>query len=572
MNVVESEPNENLVSIDTDTNIWSFNSSYNNWICNNFSTDNATSGSYANSTIGYIFGKPKMNVTGCGYAKGWMRHSIEWDCPVDNESGIINVSYEYGALAYLRVNGSGYAYAKLMLTCFIDNLQYEIIIYNNTINETIEFANFSSNSIANWSKNLTLSNKTYNIGVNASFEIEYTGNDSESTTWLTLNVPDTKSEGGDGETEYWAILIGVDCMWTEPDTYHIPFNESVQQMKKILLVSDPDRWKEENIIVLTNEEATWTNIIGALLLLDLKDDGDDTSLVYYTGHGSRVEDIIPLDEEDGLDEFLTTYWTNKRWAGIWDDLLDWLLDRLDSENVAVIIDACYSGGMIDNNASTWITEFSSELNQDKRVIVTSCGENETAGVYPCDGLMFSHFFMEGLQGVADNSSKCELGNDNDIVSIEEAFNYSGPKYEEYMGCTPVIYDSNNTIEIELTNVELPPSIPTLYGNNIAISQPNTIFVFNASGIDPDENDTIRYGWDGVKIGSVKIYVLISGGREDMMLKIGVPITIQGIIVHYHTHGMNLVFILCVLNPKMSPVQRESRVLDIQVYGVNLNML
>lgn len=89
VNIVVSETNENLVNIETDTNMWSFNSSYDLWQCKNHSTGNATSGAYANSTIGYIFGKTKPNVTGCGQAKGWMRHSVEWDCPTDNESGVI---------------------------------------------------------------------------------------------------------------------------------------------------------------------------------------------------------------------------------------------------------------------------------------------------------------------------------------------------------------------------------------------------------------------------------------------------------------------------------------------------
>ena len=119
INVISIESNENLVSIETDSNMWSFNSSWDNWKCNNDSTGNAISDAYVNSTIGYISGQSKMNETGNGQAKGWMRHSIEWDCPVDNESGEVNISYEYNAFAFLRVNSSGYAHAKLWLTFFI---------------------------------------------------------------------------------------------------------------------------------------------------------------------------------------------------------------------------------------------------------------------------------------------------------------------------------------------------------------------------------------------------------------------------------------------------------------------
>lgn len=149
VNVVFSETNENLVSIETETNVWNFNSSFDEWKCDNYSSGSAISGSYVNSTIGYIFGQPKVNVTEGGSAEGWMRHSVEWDCPVNNESGVINISYEYGAFAFLMINSSGYARAKLWLTFFIDDMQHEVILYNNTIDEKNESVNFSEDSIEN---------------------------------------------------------------------------------------------------------------------------------------------------------------------------------------------------------------------------------------------------------------------------------------------------------------------------------------------------------------------------------------------------------------------------------------
>ena len=510
LNVVVSETNENLVSIETDTNNWNFNSTWDTWECNNYSTGNATSDAYVNSTIGYIYGQPKMNETGCGQAEGWMIHSVEWDCPVDNESGVINISYEYGAFAFLRVNSSGYAHAKLCLTFFIDDMQHEVIIYNNTIDEINETANFSADSIANWSKNLTLSNKTYVIGVNASYEIEYTGNDTQSIAWLSINIPDTTTEEGDSDTEYWAVLIGVDAMWETWNAIHIPFDENAEEMYKMLLVSD-DLWQEDHIKVLTNEEATWVNIIEALLWLDSMDDGDDISLVYYTAHGANFHNFtIPLpngntinlgdidwppeDEEDGYDEYLTTYRSKKILAPITDDLFNSLIDRLDSEGVAVIIDACFSGGMIDSDKSTWITEFSGEMSQDGRVIVTSSAEEEKSTI--SKGITFSDFTFAGLQGYADNLS--EGGNDDGIVSIEEAFKYADPRYENLTDCEPQC-DDRYSGELVLTEVERPPSKPILYGDFVTFGQPGTSYVFNASSTDP-ENNTIKYSWNWTKDG------------------------------------------------------------------------
>jgi hypothetical protein len=509
INVISIESNENLVSIETDSNMWSFNSSWDNWKCNNDSTGNAISDAYVNSTIGYISGQSKMNETGNGQAKGWMRHSIEWDCPVDNESGEVNISYEYNAFAFLRVNSSGYAHAKLWLTFFIDDIQHEVIIYNNTLDEINESVNFSGHSIENWLKNLTLSNKTYMIGVNASYEIEYTGNDTQSMAWLYFDIPDTTIDESDGNTEYWAVLIGVDYAWCTEFWLHIPFDENAEQMKKMLLVSD--HWQEDHIKVLTEEEATWVNIIEALRWLDKKDDGDDVSLVYYSAHGGNFNfeekwgikiDLWPWDEEDGYDEYLTTYWSGKRlFAPIWDDLLNSLLDLLDSENVVVIIDACFSGGMIDSDKSSWITEFSGEINNDNKVIVTSCGEQEYSFIDSNDGISFSYFIMEGLQGYADDIS--EGGNGNGAVSIEEAFEYAEPKYKSLFGdpINPEINDPDEINEIELTDVELPND--PLYFWNIEIGDPITLgqlgtsYMCKVKSIEP-EGDTIRYGWNWSK--------------------------------------------------------------------------
>ena len=79
--------------------------------------------SYADSAIGCVFGQRNMNVTGDGQAEGWISHSLECDCPVDNETGEIIIICEYGAFAFLGVNGSGSAYAKLWLTFFIDDIE-----------------------------------------------------------------------------------------------------------------------------------------------------------------------------------------------------------------------------------------------------------------------------------------------------------------------------------------------------------------------------------------------------------------------------------------------------------------
>jgi len=274
---------------------------------------------------------------------------------------------------------------------------------------------------------------------------------------------------GNGDTEYWAVLIGVDFTWYYNNLFRAPFDIYAEQLFNVLDLSD--HWQKDHIKVLTNENATLVNIIAALLWLDLMDDGDDISLIYYGAHGCQLDwDLIPKDEEDKKDEFVTTYWTGKNhFAIITDDLLNFLLNRLDSEGTTVIIEACYGGGMIDLN------------HKNKRVMMSECNEDEESTIG------FATELTTGLQGYADDIN--EGGNNDGSVSAEEAFLYAK---QNWNGPTePVIYDGYMG-ELILADVYLPPDVPILEGPNIVNDGEEPVYYAYSS--DP-ENDTIKYGWD-----------------------------------------------------------------------------
>ena len=111
---------------------------------------------------------------------------------------------------------------------------------------------------------------------------------------------------------------------------------------------------EDNILVLTNEQATHAGIVAAIQshLISPAAPGD-VSILHYSGHGSQMRDRSG-DEIDGWDETIVPY--DSRTDGVFDisdDQLNGLLQELTAKtkNVTFILDSCNSGtGLRAGNA------------------------------------------------------------------------------------------------------------------------------------------------------------------------------------------------------------------------------
>ncbi|UCF49119.1 MAG: caspase family protein [Thermoplasmatales archaeon] len=262
------------------------------------------------------------------------------------------------------------------------------------------------------------------------------------------NLIENESTKGDGITDYWALLVGVGVYADDPYQNIPTMLEAVDIIYEVLLESP--FWSADNIKVLKGEDATSMNIIKGLRWIDRMDDSDDIALVYFNSHGGHLKiDIPPRDEKDRTDEMFATYWgfvyQNNPIGFIWDDELNFLLNRLNSKGVCLIVDCCFSGGFNDppnwiinkgimfpkshvknyNIAQNWMEDFSKELKSNGRVVITACREEELAWAG-----MFSPFLIDGLRGYADNNS-------DGIVSAEELFLYTKTRCHNQL---PTIYD------------------------------------------------------------------------------------------------------------------------------------
>lgn len=255
-------------------------------------------------------------------------------------------------------------------------------------------------------------------------------------------------------TDYWALLIAVGVYADNPDSNIPTMLDDEDDLYDILLTSPC--WSADHIKVITGKDATVANIIQGFRWLDRMDDSDDISLVYIATHGGQIPDLPPRDEADGYDEILMSYWGFAYpSAFISDDELNFLLNRLDSKGVCLIVDSCYAGGFNDtyswkNNyrnkvafsqeenplvPSSWMEGFAEDVRGNNRVVLMSCREDEESWA-PND---FTLCLIDGLRGYADN-------NMDGIVSAEELFSYIKARvflqiptlYDDFPGELPLI--------------------------------------------------------------------------------------------------------------------------------------
>ncbi len=208
----------------------------------------------------------------------------------------------------------------------------------------------------------------------------------------------------ENETEYYAVIVGIE----EYKGFDTPtqeyLDETATAFYETLLQSD--NWKEENIKFLLNENATKENIHDAITVwLADKENENDIVVIYHAGHGWKTK---PKNRMYG-NAYIFTHNSSGVGYGpdkITDKEYDSWLDELDSKNIAVILENCYSG--------RWLG-----LRQSGRIILAAGGKYIFCpcnwSVYLEDSI-FGFFFRQALDGVAD------INNDG-WVTVKEAYYY-----------------------------------------------------------------------------------------------------------------------------------------------------
>jgi len=157
-----------------------------------------------------------------------------------------------------------------------------------------------------------------------------------------LLVPAPASMVSAQASTYYGLIVGVadypgfinDLRFTDDDA---------REVRDALLRYA--NWEADNVQLLIDSAATKSAIQAAIEQIGAVAGQDDVVLFFFSGHGTTGMDVAPLDEEDGVDEYIVPYGSTISQYIRDDELSEWL-GNLPTANVVVILDTCHSGGQI----------------------------------------------------------------------------------------------------------------------------------------------------------------------------------------------------------------------------------
>ncbi len=141
--------------------------------------------------------------------------------------------------------------------------------------------------------------------------------------------------------EYWALIIAIDKYKNLPPLHSA--KKDARALKDVL--HERYGFSDSRIKMLVDEEATRSNIEGALIKMGQKTKPDDSVLIYFAGHGEYNEDStlgwwVPVDADP---ENQGTY--------ILDAAVRNYVRSMRAQHVYLVADSCFSGNLFASNRS-----------------------------------------------------------------------------------------------------------------------------------------------------------------------------------------------------------------------------
>ena len=219
----------------------------------------------------------------------------------------------------------------------------------------------------------------------------------------------------------YALIVGIGT-FEDPKIPHLRYTaKDAQDLAAVLI--EHAHFPRENVVLLTDAEATRANILSALQRLILEAHPDDLVLLYISSHGS------PKKESQGLSGigYIITYDT--KFDQLWLDSIEYTdfsekVTLIKSDRLVTILDTCFAGQALAEGAKRLVLEGGSNvdartaemfLSGNGDYVLTSSREDEQS--WESDGLgnsYFTHFLIEALR-------------QPDPLAIREIFDYLAPR-------------------------------------------------------------------------------------------------------------------------------------------------
>ena len=193
------------------------------------------------------------------------------------------------------------------------------------------------------------------------------------------------------------------------------FGEFLRTQRKI--------FKNIKVKLLTNEEATKSEVEKYLYYTLPKAGKDDTIILFFSGHGAydplRPKEFLFLTHDSEPDYLATT---GVKMTGLE------FLKGIEAERILIIADACHAGGFTQmkpkSTGSPMRLFLQESRNSSGLAIITSGTKDQLSWEDPNrKNSVFTYNFLEGLKGKAD---KCHDG----VVTLSEAYEYAYNKTRE----------------------------------------------------------------------------------------------------------------------------------------------
>ena len=314
----------------------------------------------------------------------------------------------------------------------------------------------------------------------------------------------------------YALLIGVgesaDSRLSLPVTV-----KDTQAIKAVLINPELCGYKQENIKILNNKEATKQAILEGLQWLKEKAENDSqaTILVYYSGHGwvdksDRNYYLLQHDidaRELANSALSATEFTDK-------------LRQIQSERLLVVIDSCHAAGMASSKDVDEILKADSELlsrfngfqsiasskglisvlkQGEGRVVFTSSKGEQKSWIRKDDSMsIYTFHFLEALQGAGNQAGDTEV-NVADLMRYVSKTVPQTVKSLYNVEQTP-IYDFDQTTDFAITNLRGGKGLPDKGWDEVKSETHQTIYKIADNISQHGKYITNITEWQGGHIG------------------------------------------------------------------------